>query len=173
MYILAFVTFRVQYVIHNALLFPFSTINPCSLICVFEKCGRQHFGVEWLFFTWLLWIRLWAYLRGSSSSEHNSAVWKRFIRQLGCLGALICITHSKQMVSLCGGVLVPEYLETWFNISIWLPACNNVTLIDWIYSELLTQLKTMCAVQLNRSWNQIEGLWHPLLSCGSVFCHSI
>lgn len=73
------------------------------------------------------------------------------------------------MVSLCGGVLVPEYLERWFNISIWLPACNNVTLIDWIYFELLTQLKTMCAVQPNRSRNQRlvaspRFLWENVLS---------
>lgn len=66
-------------------------------------------------------------------------------------GPLICITLRKQMLSLCGGVLLPEYLERWFNISIWLPSCNSVTLIDWIDCELLSWLKTMCAVQLNRS----------------------
>lgn len=133
------------------------------------KKWNMHLEVKWLFFTWLLWIWLWRFY----NSKHNSVVWKRFIRQLGCFGALICITLSKQMVPLCGAVLLPEYLERWFNISIWLPVCNNVTLIDWIYCELLTRLKTMCAVQLNRSWSQIQGLWHPLVSCGSTLCHSI
>lgn len=142
------------------------------LCIILSVCLKNMADIEArrIFSTCLLWI--WLICMGYSS-EHNCAVWKRFIRQLGCLGALICITLSKQIVSLCGGILLPDYLERWFNISIWLPACNNVTVIDWIYSELLTQLKTMCAVQLNRSWNQIEGLWHPPISCGSMFCHSI
>lgn len=71
----------------------------------------------------------------------------------------INLHHSLQANgrSLRGCILLPEYLERWFNVSIWVPACNNVTLIDWIYFELLTRLKTMCAVQLNTSWNQIGG----------------
>lgn len=123
--------------------------------------------------TWLLLISLWVQLWVFHGSKHNYVVWKRFIRQSRCFRAFSCSTLRKQIVFRCGDALMPEYLERWFNISMWLPACNNVALIDWIYSDALTQLEALCAVQLNRSWKQGEGLWHPLVSCVNVFCHCI
>lgn len=114
----------------------------------------MHQVLDWSLFIWVFFIWLYCITK------------KRFIRQLRCFGKLICIPLSKQMFQLCGGVLLLEYLDRWFHVSVSLPVCSSVTLIDWIHCELLTRLKTMCAVQLNRAWSQIFGLWQPPVLCG-------
>lgn len=79
---------------------------------------------------------------------------------------LFFVKHTTQ------GLMLPKYLGRSFNTSIQMAAWSNVALIDWIYAELLTQLKTMSATQQNRAGNADEGERGSLVPQEHVFAGS-
>lgn len=61
-----------------------------------------------------------------STAQNISAVWKRFIRQLECFVASICISLCKQMVALCGGVYYRQ--NTWKDDLMFPFDCQSATM---------------------------------------------